>query len=276
MTKEGFPVQNSSPFHFLLAPHSPPIPVSAASPPSLWPSHPPAQSPCLPSLLSPASQHFSHSLAGLFLSHVFISIILTPLCETDWVPSLSLPSLPLSSPVPAALPPRPTWPTAVPMVVSRVRPRGLEGVEDSFGQPGPAWTAVWAAYTIVFIPLSSGLYSSKALHFFLWVSKDDRGGLLRWRRRLGDICATISESGFGVVRYSLQEFCSVVEFEPVLRLRLSVSLSSLKWKGKFSFWCFQFVMANTVFSGFFFDAYLLWKYFGLFFSLFSDVQWQNK
>ncbi|CAF99182.1 unnamed protein product [Tetraodon nigroviridis] len=60
---------------------------------------------------------------------------------------------------------------AAPMVVSRVRPRGLEGVEDSLGRPGPAWTAVWAAYTIVFIPLSSGLYSSKALHFFLWLKQ---------------------------------------------------------------------------------------------------------
>ncbi|KAF0031503.1 hypothetical protein F2P81_016058 [Scophthalmus maximus] len=54
------------------------------------------------------------------------------------------------------------------MVVSRVGPRGLVEVEDSLGRPGTAWTAVWAAYTTVFIPLSSSLYSSKALHFFLW------------------------------------------------------------------------------------------------------------
>ncbi|XP_024253199.1 suppressor APC domain-containing protein 2 isoform X3 [Oncorhynchus tshawytscha] len=50
--------------------------------------------------------------------------------------------------------------------MSRVGPRGLEA-GDSLGPPGPAWTAVWAAYTTVFIPLSSSLYSSKALHFFL-------------------------------------------------------------------------------------------------------------
>ncbi|KAG7223849.1 hypothetical protein INR49_015339 [Caranx melampygus] len=57
------------------------------------------------------------------------------------------------------------------MVVSRVGPRGLVEVEDSLGRPGPAWTAVWAAYTTVFIPLSSSLYSSKALHFFLWLKQ---------------------------------------------------------------------------------------------------------
>ncbi|XP_029625170.1 suppressor APC domain-containing protein 2 isoform X3 [Salmo trutta] len=50
--------------------------------------------------------------------------------------------------------------------MSRVGPRGLEA-GDSLGPPGPAWTAVWAAYTTVFIPLSSSLYSSNALHFFL-------------------------------------------------------------------------------------------------------------
>lgn len=61
------------------------------------------------------------------------------------------------------------------MVVSRVGPRGLIDVEDSLGRPGPAWTAVLAAYTTVFIPLSSSLYSGKALHFFLWVSRT-RGG----------------------------------------------------------------------------------------------------
>ncbi|KAF3849062.1 hypothetical protein F7725_015559 [Dissostichus mawsoni] len=57
------------------------------------------------------------------------------------------------------------------MVVSRVGPRGLVEVEDSLGRPDPAWTAVLAAYTTVFIPLSSGLYSSKALHFFLWLKQ---------------------------------------------------------------------------------------------------------
>lgn len=57
------------------------------------------------------------------------------------------------------------------MVVSRVGPRGLVQVEDSLGQPGPTWTTVWAAYTTVFIPLSNSLYSTKALHFFLWLKQ---------------------------------------------------------------------------------------------------------
>lgn len=52
------------------------------------------------------------------------------------------------------------------MVASRVGFRGPVDVEEA----GPAWTAVWAAYTTVFIPLSSSLYSGKALHFFSWVS----------------------------------------------------------------------------------------------------------
>ncbi|CAG5867498.1 unnamed protein product [Menidia menidia] len=65
----------------------------------------------------------------------------------------------------------PPWPAAALMVVSRAGPRGLVELEDSFGPPGPAWTAVWAAYTTVFIPLSSSLYSSKALHFFLWLKQ---------------------------------------------------------------------------------------------------------
>uniref|UniRef100_A0A1A8H8T7 Suppressor APC domain containing 2 n=1 Tax=Nothobranchius korthausae TaxID=1143690 RepID=A0A1A8H8T7_9TELE len=56
------------------------------------------------------------------------------------------------------------------MVVSRVGPGGLVEVEDSLGSPGSAWT-VWAAYTTVFIPLSNSLYSSKALHFFLWLKQ---------------------------------------------------------------------------------------------------------
>lgn len=61
------------------------------------------------------------------------------------------------------------------MVVSRVGPRGLVGGQDSLAPPQrAAWTAVWAAYTTVFIPLSSSLYSSKALHFFLWVSRGGR------------------------------------------------------------------------------------------------------
>ncbi|XP_056444859.1 suppressor APC domain-containing protein 2 isoform X2 [Gadus chalcogrammus] len=57
------------------------------------------------------------------------------------------------------------------MVASRVGPSGLVEAGDSLGQPGQAWTAVWAAYTTVFIPLSSSLYSSKALHFFLWLKQ---------------------------------------------------------------------------------------------------------
>lgn len=48
---------------------------------------------------------------------------------------------------------------SIPMVVSRL------------GPPGLGAGAVWAAYTTVFIPLSSSLYSSKALHFFYWVSE---------------------------------------------------------------------------------------------------------
>ncbi|KAJ8347003.1 hypothetical protein SKAU_G00284040 [Synaphobranchus kaupii] len=42
---------------------------------------------------------------------------------------------------------------------------------DFPGRPGPAWTSIWAAYTTVFIPLSSSLYSSRALHFFLWLKQ---------------------------------------------------------------------------------------------------------
>ncbi|XP_016106406.1 suppressor APC domain-containing protein 2-like [Sinocyclocheilus grahami] len=44
------------------------------------------------------------------------------------------------------------------MVVSRLGPRGLDA-------------AVWAAYTTVFIPLSSSLFSSRALHFYLWLKQ---------------------------------------------------------------------------------------------------------
>lgn len=59
------------------------------------------------------------------------------------------------------------------MVENRVGPRGLVQAEDSIGQPssGPNWTAVWAAYTTVFIPLSNSLYSSKAVHFFFWLKQ---------------------------------------------------------------------------------------------------------
>ncbi|KAJ8408666.1 hypothetical protein AAFF_G00253010 [Aldrovandia affinis] len=56
------------------------------------------------------------------------------------------------------------------MVMSRVGPRGLEA-RDFPGGPDPAWTTLWAAYTTVFIPLSSSLYSSRALHFFLWLKQ---------------------------------------------------------------------------------------------------------
>lgn len=44
-------------------------------------------------------------------------------------------------------------------------------VLSRLGPPGLGAGAVWAAYTTVFIPLSSSLYSSKALHFFYWVSE---------------------------------------------------------------------------------------------------------
>ncbi|XP_051546127.1 suppressor APC domain-containing protein 2-like [Myxocyprinus asiaticus] len=50
------------------------------------------------------------------------------------------------------------------MVVSRVGPRGLDADESV----GPA---VWAAYTTVFIPLSSSLFSSKASSFYVWLKQ---------------------------------------------------------------------------------------------------------
>ena len=156
-----------------------------------FPSHPSARClpltlplpPSSPELMPPFTLRLSpcltisHSLARLLSLFVSPSPSLFPprppvSGEADWpTPLLLPPPLPLSSsPFPAALPPRPTWPAVALMVVSRVGPRGLVEVEDSFSRPGPAWTAVWA-YTTVFIPLSSSLYSSKALHFFLWVSR---------------------------------------------------------------------------------------------------------
>ncbi|KAG9354449.1 hypothetical protein JZ751_001159 [Albula glossodonta] len=74
--------------------------------------------------------------------------------------------LPAGYYLPLPLPPR----LPIPMVTSRVGPRGLEA-EDLPDRPRPAWKAVWAAYTTVFIPLSSSLYSSKALKFFLWLKQ---------------------------------------------------------------------------------------------------------
>ncbi|KAG5840965.1 suppressor APC domain-containing protein 2-like isoform X2 [Anguilla rostrata] len=56
------------------------------------------------------------------------------------------------------------------MVTSQVGPRGLEA-GDLPDRPSPAWKTVWATYTTVFIPLSSSLYSSKALNFFLWLKQ---------------------------------------------------------------------------------------------------------
>lgn len=49
----------------------------------------------------------------------------------------------------------------------------VESRVDSGGQPGggPTWTAVLAAYTTVFVPLSNSVYSSKAVHFFLWLKQ---------------------------------------------------------------------------------------------------------
>ncbi|XP_048860395.1 suppressor APC domain-containing protein 1-like [Brienomyrus brachyistius] len=58
----------------------------------------------------------------------------------------------------------------VPMVTRWLGSRGLDarGLSD---QPGPAWTTSLAAYSTVFIPLSSSLYSDKALKFFLWLKQ---------------------------------------------------------------------------------------------------------
>lgn len=179
--KRGFFSPGSSLLDFLLACQSPPITEPPAFPLTL-PLPPLGWSSCLFSLsVSPPASPFLilSSLPSLpfFSPFVSPSPSLLPLAsvsgEADWpTPFLLPPSLPLSSsPFPLSLPPRPTWLAAALMVVSRVGPRGLVEVEDTFGRPGPAWTAVWAAYTTVFIPLSSSLYSSKALHFFLWVSK---------------------------------------------------------------------------------------------------------
>ncbi|KAI5089190.1 suppressor APC domain-containing protein 2 [Silurus meridionalis] len=44
-------------------------------------------------------------------------------------------------------------------------------VVSRLGPPGLGAGTVWAAYTTVFIPLSSSLYSSKALHFFYWLKQ---------------------------------------------------------------------------------------------------------
>lgn len=93
--------------------------------------------------------------------------LLCPASSLRWDPAGSA-LFPL--PLPTSL--LPPFPSPVPMVVSRLGPRGLEARE-------PAWSAVWAAYTTVFIPLSSSLYSSKALHFFFWVSDSERE---RWER----------------------------------------------------------------------------------------------
>lgn len=168
---------------FYWPPHSPPIPLLPASPLTLplplpvWSSHSYLLSlfvspPCLTILILTSSPPLPFSLCLCCRLRLF-SLLASVSGEADWpTPLLFPPSLPLSSsPFPLSLPPRPTWPGAALMVVSRVGPGGLVEVEDSLGQPGPAWTAVWAAYTTVFIPLSSSLYSSKALHFFLWVSR---------------------------------------------------------------------------------------------------------
>lgn len=95
--------------------------------------------------------------ASVFLSlsrHVCFSLLLCPsysLTLSSCVVYLSSPSfLPSSSPLSPF----------ISMVVSRLGPPGLGAGE------------VWAAYTTVFIPLSSSLYSSKALHFFYWVSSE--------------------------------------------------------------------------------------------------------
>ncbi|XP_051522551.1 suppressor APC domain-containing protein 2-like isoform X2 [Myxocyprinus asiaticus] len=65
--------------------------------------------------------------------------------QTEWImecsASLSLSPLPL-------------------MVVNRVGPRGLDAGES-----------LWATYTTVFIPLSSSLFSSRALSFYVWLKQ---------------------------------------------------------------------------------------------------------
>lgn len=153
--------------------------------PSLCPSHQPAElrSPLCFSL----PPHFIISPSFLLTSSLSLSLFvfvspspsLLPfgiLClDRGWLIDspfffffLLLHPCPLSTfPFPPSHPPRPSWPAAALMVVSRVGPGGLVEVEDS---SGPAWTAVWAAYTTVFIPLSNSLYSTKALQFFFWVS----------------------------------------------------------------------------------------------------------
>lgn len=143
--------------HYSTAPSLPPSPDSCPSPslsPFLSLSHshstPPSHFPkarLLSSLL--LSSFFPHTLLAVRLSVIFF--------WTDNTPP----------------PPRPSpWPLDL-MVMSRVGSRGLEA-GDFPGRPSPAWTSVWAAYTTVFIPLSSSLYSSRALHFFLWVSEKMR------------------------------------------------------------------------------------------------------
>lgn len=176
-SRKSFSSGGSSPVHSLLAP--------------IFPSHP---SPvCLPltlplpacsrELMPPFTLRLSPSASPfLTLSSSPPLPLSLPVCvAVSFSPPRRLERLtdrlPISSspPLPLALPPRPPWPAAALMVVSRVGPRGLIEVEDSLGRPGPAWTAVLAAYTTVFIPLSSSLYSSKALHFFLWVSRTREG-----------------------------------------------------------------------------------------------------
>ncbi|KAL4646526.1 suppressor APC domain-containing protein 2 isoform X2 [Arapaima gigas] len=56
------------------------------------------------------------------------------------------------------------------MVTRQFGPTGLE-IGDPASRPGPDWTAVLAAYSTVFIPLSSSLYSDTALSFFLWLKQ---------------------------------------------------------------------------------------------------------
>lgn len=158
------------------------LPIGPQTPlPSLYPplSAGPHSLTLPPSSVAQASSGFLSPSLRFIISHSFQLTFSPSFFSLFALVSLSLLFLasvsveadlltPLLSPPP--LPPWPTWLTAVLMVVSRVGPRGLVEVEDSLGSAGPAWTAVWAAYTTVFIPLSNSLYSSKALHFFLWVS----------------------------------------------------------------------------------------------------------
>lgn len=115
------------------------------------------------SVLLPFSVSASLFSLSIFLCLLFFTYLSVLLSDTRLLRLLLSPVL---------LPPPSfsSFSLSIPMVVSRL------------GPPGLGAGAVWAAYTTVFIPLSSSLYSSKALHFFYWVSE-------RVRERVGEIDA---------------------------------------------------------------------------------------